>query len=214
MTKFKQFHDFLVSNGIVSEGRLVQLRRVLREAGLVSSGGQGYASKPLLVSDVTNVFLGLVTPAQLKQAPDVVALYRSATLHPSHSVNFNPWPFANVEPSCNLGEFLDCFFEGLLHDRKNPGQDWTNICFKFDIVDGAVGASAALWFDDSYLGHTAKFNAFNPRTLAEINEGNVSTINAWHAQGVYKYVEVRDELLRLLVNFTVDHMFPVEGEVS
>ena len=207
MVKFKQFADFLIGTGLVSEGGLTHLRRVLRGAGLVSSGGQGFASAALEVADVTNIFLSIVAADQIKNAPDVVRLYRSATIDPTHSVNIDPWPFIYGGIDWTLGEALDCFFEGLLQGVKYPGLPWTNMSFEFDIVDGKTSADASMWLDDGDLGHTLKFGAFDPVALSRIKAGDGAFIYE-QMGGIFRRATVGDEFLLPIAEFVVENLFP------
>jgi hypothetical protein len=157
MAKFKQFADFLIEGGAVGEAQLVNLRRILRQAGLLQCGGQGYAAKDLTVSDVTNVFLALVATNEVQNAPSVIRFYRSATCNTRfHAENCSPWPFTGVSESDNLGVFLDRFFEGLVNSAKYPDLPWAFLHFAFDIVDGNSG-SASLTFSDGDKRYVLKF---------------------------------------------------------
>lgn len=211
MVKFKQFADFLIGAGLTDQGKITHLRRVLRGAQLVSSGGQGFASKELEVSDVSNIFLSIVAADQIKNSPDVVRLYRSAKIHPSHSKNIDPWPFSNGSINCNLGDFLDNFFEGLMFSKQYPEYSWTNINFEFDIIDGKTAASASLWLDDGSLGHTVIFSAFHPKALSRIEAGDSEFMHDRRRQ-ISRRASVMDELVWPFVDFVVENMFPDECE--
>jgi hypothetical protein len=176
--KFKQFSDFLTGAGLIGEESLIHLRRVLRKEGLISSGGQGYAAKPLEVSDVTNIFLAMVAPDEVKNAPDVIRLYRSASFDAVGSKNCSPWPFGGVADNSDLGSFLDAFFGSELLPARYPDLPWEDFCFEFEVTDGQLGAGASLVFDSGGCSYTATFNAHNPSALAEVQQGNFERIEA------------------------------------
>ena len=210
MTKFKEFSNYLISSGAIGEPSLVHLRRILRQAGLISSGGQGFASKPLEIFDITNVFLALVAADQAKNSPAVVRLYRSATVQISHSENCDPWPFTISHDAC-LGEFLDCFFEGMLHGSSHEYQLWTNLRFKFLVTDGYSGVNAKLWFDDGNMGHVAVFSAFNADALKRLEVGD-SDFMFERAARVSREASVGDDFLRPLLEFVIENLFADEVE--
>jgi hypothetical protein len=208
MTKFKELADHFAASGIATKGTITKLRRLMREAGLLRSGGQGNAARDIAITDVTNLFLGLVAADQLNHAPGVISLCRAAAFNPDHSENCHPWPFTGITEETTLGEFLDRFFEGVVHSGIQPEYNWTNMSFEFDIVSGEFGCRAALWFDDGAQHHNICFNGFNSDTLAEIEQGARELLPVV----VSRVATVRDEFLRPLADFTIDALFPGEGE--
>lgn len=78
MAKLAQLIEAVSSNSGVPLPTVSLTARHVREAGLISSGGRGPGGAEMTPTDATNLLIGTVAAMQVKDAPEVVKLFRSA----------------------------------------------------------------------------------------------------------------------------------------
>lgn len=118
MAKLAQLIEAVSSHSGVPLPTVSLTARHVREAGLISSGGRGPGGAEMTPTDATNLLIGTVAAMQVKDAPEVVRLFRSA--RPIK----NDWgedhsearlPIANFA-TLPFGEMLDELFRQLAAD--------------------------------------------------------------------------------------------------
>ncbi len=141
MAKLPRLIETVANSSGIPQPTVSLTARHVREAGMISSGGRGPGGAEMTPTDATNLLIGTVAAMQVKDAPEVVKLFRSAKpIAPG-------WGDAHADANLSIPRFAELSFGDMLDALFNE------LAIAEDVRDTTTGEPVDLELEFQRTGH-------------------------------------------------------------